>query len=85
MNRTGGNKWIYTFQNAREPWFRLWNGPGYGISRGPGHDERWMSHGYDGRRVGPMAMLDLNGKEGYGRNYSPDGPAVEQSIGEVKR
>ena len=41
--------------------------------------------GMMGGGVGPMAMLDLNGKEGYGRNYSPDGPAVEQSIGEVKR
>ncbi len=41
--------------------------------------------GMVGGGLGPMAMLDLNGKEGYGRNYSPDGPAVEQSIGEVKR
>ncbi len=57
-------------------------GSGYGMGQGMGYR---AGPGMVGGGLGPMAMLDLNGKEGYGRNYSPDGPAVEQSIGEVKR
>ncbi len=60
-------------------------GQGMGYRAGPGMMSGGCPMGMMGGGVGPMAMLDLNGKEGYGRNYSPDGPAVEQSIGEVKR